>query len=229
MNGTLRQLLIALLLTVVGCGGSAKKAGSGDTLSDYVRQARSLPTDNRQGHGSLWSETAYLAGGFRDLKAGRLADIVTIQVLEETSALAEATTESSRAENMDSKFPNLYGLEKVVSELPNLAGGSRTREFTGDASTTRRSVLRTSIAARVVEVFPNGSLLLEGNRAIAINNEQQMVTVRGVVRPQDISPNNSVPSTKLAELEIQVQGQGLVSEAQRPGVLYQVLSGIWPF
>ncbi len=229
MNSSLRQLLVAILLTVVGCGGSAKKAGSGESLSEYVRQARSLPRDNRQAQGSLWSETAYLAGGFRDLKASRLADIVTIQVLEETSALAEATTESSRKENLDSKFANLYGLEKLVSELPNLANGSRTREFTGDASTTRRSVLRTSIAARVVEVFPNGSLLLEGNREIAINDERQTVTVRGVVRPQDISPANAVLSTKLAELEIQVQGRGLVSEAQNPGVLYRVLSGIWPF
>ena len=154
---------------------------------------------------------------------------MTIQVLEETSALAEATTESSRAENIDSKFPNLYGLEKLVSELPNLAGGSRTRDFSGDASTTRRSVLRTSIAARVVEVFPNSSLLLEGNREIEINDERQMVIVRGIARPQDISPNNAILSTELAELEIRVLGRGTVSEAQKPGVLFRVLSGVWPF
>ncbi len=222
-------LLLMFLLTVAGCGGSAKKSGSGDTLSEYVRQARSLPSDNRQAQGSLYSETSSLAGGFRDLRASRLADIVTIQVFEETSALAEATTESSRAENIDSKFPNLYGLEKLVSELPNLAGGSRTRDFSGDASTTRRSVLRTSIAARVVEVFPNASLLLEGNREIEINDERQMVVVRGIARPQDISPNNAILSTELAELEIRVLGRGTVSEAQKPGVLFRVLSGVWPF
>ena len=222
-------LLIGFLLAAIGCGGSAKKAGSGDTLSDYVRQARSLPRDDRRAEGSLWSETSTLAGGFRDLRASRLADIVTIQVLEETSALAEASTESSKSENLDSKFPNLYGLEKGVSELPNLLGGSRTREFSGEGSTTRRSVLRTSIAARVVEVFPNASLLLEGNREIEINDEKQMVIVRGVARPQDISPNNAILSTKLAELEIQVLGRGTVSEAQKPGVLYRVLSGVWPF
>jgi flagellar L-ring protein precursor FlgH len=81
----------------------------------------------------------------------------------------------------------------------------------------------------VVEVFPNGNLLLQGEREILVNGERQFVTVRGVARPHDISPENTILSGQIAQLELELSGKGIVSEAQHPGILYKVLSGLWPF
>jgi flagellar L-ring protein precursor FlgH len=198
-------------------------------LDDYIRLARNVETDDRQVQGSLWAEDQGYSDTFRDVKARRVADIVTIDVRESTSAISEATTETAKESDFQASLTKFAGLEKRVSEFPDLFDLSSSSEFTGEGATTRRSVLNTSISARVVEVFPNGNLLLEGDRELLVNGERQIVTVRGVARPQDISSQNVVFSTRIAELEVEVQGEGIVSEAQKPGILFKILSGFWPF
>jgi flagellar L-ring protein FlgH len=218
------------LLGMLACSGAAKKTqGVESGLEQYARQARALAVNTQEINGSLWTETSRLSDVYRDVKARRVADIVTIQVLESTSAVTEASTDSLKETQMEAGAGTLFGLERRVAELPSLISANRSSQFTGDASTSRTSVLRTSIAARVVEVFPNGHLLVEGNREIVVNNERQIITVRGVVRPEDISPQNNVLSTNVAELEVEVKGRGIVSRAQEPGILFKILSGFWPF
>jgi flagellar L-ring protein precursor FlgH len=163
------------------------------------------------------------------VKARRIADLITIEVLESTSAVSEATTESSKESEMIGEITNFAGLENKVKELPNLLDLSGSATFSGDASTSRKSVVTTSLTARVVEVFPNGNLYLQGNRELLVNGERQVVIVRGVARPNDISSSNVILSTRIAELELEVMGKGIVSEAQKPGILFRVLSGFWPF
>lgn len=221
-----------VLLTVLflaACGPSNRTTAVESGLEEYVKQARMMRAESREMSGSLWSEDRGYADAFRDVKARRAGDIVTVEVLETTSAVTEASTGTVRKEDSSASIAGLFGLEKRIGELPGLVDTSRSNQFSGEASTERKSVLQTRIAARVVEVFPNGFLLLEGNREIAINGERQLVTVRGVVRPEDISPQNSVLSTRIAELEVQVQGRGIVSQAQEPGILYKIVNGIWPF
>ncbi len=228
-----KSLSLSLLLipsVLFGCGTAARKSGPVQSgLAQYVQQARATSMKDHQSSGSLWTETGNRADPFRDDKAYRVADIVTIAVLESTNAVSTATTDSSRVGSASASLPNLFGLEKVISELPSLLDIESQSDFEGDASTTRRSTLTTSVTARVVEVFPNGNLLLEGNRELLINGERQVVTVRGVVRPSDISPQNIVASTSIAEMEIMVDGHGIVTQAQTPGILSQILSGVWPF
>ncbi|HSR67153.1 MAG TPA: flagellar basal body L-ring protein FlgH [Acidobacteriota bacterium] len=223
-------LIAASALLASACGESAKHPGpvrSG--LSQYVEQARNLPEDNREASGSLWTDRSQRSDVFRDVKAYQVADIVTIAVRESTSAVSQATTDSSKASDIESGADSLLGLEKHISELPSLLDGSRQTNFQGTASTTRSNSLITNVTARVVEVFSNGNLLLEGHREVVINGERQIVVVRGVVRPNDVSSNNIVASTSLAEMEISVEGRGIVSGAQKPGILYKILSGFWPF
>ncbi len=221
---------VLLALGLSGCGGAARKPQSVSSgLTEYIRQARSLEAENRQSEGSLWTDTSSLSGPYRDVKAYRLADIVTIQVLESTSALAAATTDSTKESESTADIPNLFGAQKKISELPSLLSANRSNKFAGDASTSRTNQLKTNVTARVVEVFPNGNLLVEGNREIGINNERQLVTLRGVVRPVDISPDNIVLSTNVAEMEIEVKGNGIVSRAQQPGLFYRLISQFWPF
>ncbi len=223
-------ILAAGAIFALGCGEAAKKPGPvRSSLNQYVEQARAIGAEDRQAEGSLWIDTGNRSDPFRDLKAYRVGDIVTIAVRESTSAVSQATTDSTKTADFSSGATGLFGLEKGISELSGLVDASRDSEFQGEARTTRSNVLTTSVTARVVEAFPNGNLLLEGNREVLINGERQIVTVRGVIRPSDISPTNVVASTSLAEMEIQVEGRGIVSRAQKPGILYKILSGFWPF
>lgn len=225
-----KWILFVLPFAIAACGDSAKKSGPVQGgLAEYVKQARAVTYQAKEDQGSLWSEANTRSDPFRDLKAYRVADIVTISVSESTNAVSQATTDSSKTSQTSAQFPNLFGLEGRVAELPNLLSGGRSSDFQGDASTTRRTILQTSIATRVVEVFPNGNLLLEGNREMLINGERQIVIIRGVVRPTDITPQNVVRSTVVSELEIRVAGRGIVTRAQDPGILHRVLSGFWPF
>lgn len=230
MSKNIRGLWFGSIAFLALACGSAKKPAPLSGLEEYVRQARTMPVDNRENQGSLWTETSSLSDAFRDVKARRVADIVTIKVVEATEAIAEATTESVKQTDAQAGAGSLFGAERHITELPSLISGSSSAQFSGDASTTRSSVLQTTITARIAEVFPNGNLLLEGNREIMINGERQIVTIRGVVRPQDVSPSNLVFSNSIAELEVEVKGRGIVSDAQKPGILYRILTGSWgPF
>jgi flagellar L-ring protein precursor FlgH len=223
-------LMISLigLLVLTSCGSSTKSNAVQSGLEDYVKLARGLEVEDGQDDGSLWSNQAGYADSFRDVKARRVADLVTIQVLESTSAVSEASTETLRESELGVEIPNLFGLEKKISELPTLVDASSSADFTGDASTTRRSVVQTSVTAQVVEVFPNGNLLLQGDRELLVNGERQVVTFRGVARPNDISPQNVILSTRIAEMEFEIAGEGIVSKTQEPGALYKLLAGILP-
>ena len=118
---------------------------------------------------------------------------------------------------------------KQINELPTLIDGKSTSAFKGAGSTSRTSSLRTNVSARVVDVLPNGYLVVEGAREVRLNNENQMVTITGVVRPVDISQNNVVLSSAISQMSVKVQGKGLVSQPLNPGWLFKILNGIWPF
>jgi flagellar L-ring protein precursor FlgH len=220
--------MILLFSWMISCKQSTHSGVVERGLENYAEAARNLKTKNGEDDGSLWSDRAGYSDGFRDVKARRVADLITIQVVESTSAVSEASTETLRETSVEAQLPNLFGLENKMSELPTLLDTSGSSEYAGDAATTRRSVLQTSVTAQVVEVFPNGNLLLEGDRELLVNGERQIVTVRGVARPNDISPQNVILSTRIAEMEFEIKGKGIVSKAQEPGLLYRLLAGIWP-
>ena len=90
--------------------------------------------------------------------------------------------------------------------------------------------MTTTLTARVTRVLPNGGLVVEATKDIQINSEKQTITVRGVVRPADIDPTNSILSNRLADLEVRVNGKGVVADAiRRPFILYRILLGLLPF
>jgi len=229
MKRGLLSILVMTAMGLAGCGPTNRQAGVSRGLDEYARQARSITMPDGNGSGSVWTDRAGYADAFRDVKARHAGDIVTVQVLESTSAVSGAKTDSAKASSVANSATNLLGLEKKISELPNLINTDSSSTFAGDASTSRTSDVSTTLTARVTEVFPNRNLLIEGNREILLNGERQMVTLRGVVRPADISPSNTVLSARIAEMELSVTGRGLVSDAQQPGVLFRILSGFWPF
>jgi flagellar L-ring protein precursor FlgH len=114
--------------------------------------------------------------------------------------------------------------------LPNLLNASGNQSLDGQGSTTRDTSLSTTISLHVVAVTQAGNLVLQGTKQLEVNSERQVVTVRGIVRPADLSPVNTVPSDRLAQLEVYVNGRGVVGDAiKRPFILYRILLGLLPF
>jgi flagellar L-ring protein precursor FlgH len=212
-----------------GCFSSKAPATDPTELRSYIESAHNTSAAAKSAEGSLWVGNGYHSDLFRDPKARYVNDMVTILVRETTEAVASADAKNSRETSVSAGFDNLFGAEKVIKELPTMVNGKGSSSFEGKGTTSRATTLETTLTARVIDVLPNGYLVVEGMREIRVNNENQIVYLTGVVRPEDIGPNNAVLSSSVAQMSVRVQGKGVVSQATNPGWLYRILTGILPF
>ena len=124
----------------------------------------------------------------------------------------------------------LFGAEKALPSAidpTNLVGASSGTQFKGSGATTRSGTLTATITARVIEVLPNGDLVLEGVREIDINGDRQIVVLTGVVRPRDVATSNVVLSPQIGQLRIRYFGRGLMKDNLKPGWLVRVLNKVF--
>jgi flagellar L-ring protein FlgH len=221
--------LIVIALLSAGCAPTKARVNDPTDLRAYVESAKRTGAEAQTSEGSLWTGSGYRSNLARDAKARSIDDIVTIRVSETTQAAAAADAKNARATSASAGFDNLFGLEKSIKELPTMVNGKSNSSFEGKGSTSRETSLETSLTARVIDVLPNGYLVVEGMREIRVNNENQSVYLTGVVRPDDIGPRNMVLSSAVAQMSVRVQGKGVVSQPIKPGWLYKILTGILPF
>lgn len=226
---------VCLTLWIAGAiwGTKHDKVPKPTALEVYTNDASKRAADpviQQTTPGSLWNARAGLADLARDLRASQIDDIVTVLVSEKASAVASGSTKTARTSSAKNSITALAGPTKVGGALANLTGLSGETKLDGQGTTTRDTTLTTSLSARVVQVLPNGYLLIEGTKNIQVDGEHQEVAVRGVIRPSDISTANTVPSTRLAELEVRINGKGVINDAtHRPFFLYRLLLGLLPF
>ena len=180
--------------------------------------------------GSLWSPLAPLSDLAIDLRARRVDDMVTIVVSEQASAVSTGATKTSRASSASSSVTQLAGVLPAAGRLANLANLNSSTSLNGQGTTSRQTTLTTTVTARVTNVLPNGYLVIEGSRTILVNSENQVVTIRGVVRPADLGYSNIVQSSSVAQMELKINGRGVVNDSiRRPNFLYRLLLGLLPF
>jgi flagellar L-ring protein precursor FlgH len=178
-----------------------------------------------QNNGSLYSDAAPNLFLFRDLRARNVNDVLTILVVENSTATNSANTTTQKKGDATVNTPAFLGIK---TPQPPLSINSAL-DFSGQGSTTRTGQLNASLSARVVQVLSNGDLVVEGTKQVTINREHQLLTVRGIVRQYDISPTNVVPSTAIANMEINFDGKGIVSDANKPALLSKIFKYILPF
>lgn len=179
------------------------------------------------------SRTAAAVSLFSDIVARQEGDVVTVLVVEEASASKSSNTQTSRKSSKQGSVPTLpipshTWLSKQASILGNGIQMSGESSFSGGGSTSRTETLQAEVSALVQEVLPGGNMLLEGHRNITVNGETQIISVKGIARPDDIQPNNTIYSMYLVNPEITYTGKGVLSN-QKPGWLSRVLDWIWPF
>ncbi len=199
-------------------------------LDQYIEDARRRGTESLASPGSLYSPTSRFGDLVRDLRSAQVDDLVTILVSDRASALAKGTTNSNRKSSASAGITAAAGVLPAASALANLASLKGDQQLQGQGQTTRETVLTATVSARVTHVLPNGYLVLEGVKEVVVNSERQLVMVRGVARWNDVGPGNTLRSDRLANLEVKIQGKGVVDDAiRRPHFLYRLLLGLLPF
>jgi flagellar L-ring protein precursor FlgH len=173
---------------------------------------------------SLWRDNGrgFL---FTDNRATQVGDLVTVLVTESASSDRKAETNTKKNSTNSMNLSNVFG----NTHLGAARGGNRGRfEFTGNnehkggGTITRSDTVTARIPARVMKILDGGQLLIEGRRAIVVNDEKQILAFNGIVRPEDITPENTVLSTQVADAEVTMMGKGLLEEKQRPGILQRL-------
>jgi flagellar L-ring protein FlgH len=224
---------LPLFITAISLFAGAKKhppEDNSNSLDEYVRQA------NQRSHqssiaspGSLYAGNGRLADGFRDVRASQVYDLVTIIVSDKASAVSTGGTNTSRKSNVKASIGSAALPKGSVNALSNLANTSNAQQLQGQGTTSRESTLTTTVTAEVTGVLPNGNLVIQGQKDISVNSEKQVIVVRGIIRPDDLSPANSIPSDRIARMEVRVNGKGVVNDAvKRPFFLYRLLLGLLP-
>jgi len=231
MKSKIAMVLICSALAFGGDKKKLKKEPEPSPLDKYIADAEKIQSSSTVGGtGSIWSPAAQLSDLAMDLRAHRVSDIVTILVNEKASAVSSGTVKTGRTSSVNSSIINAAGITKATGPLANLAKLSTDTSLNGTGTTTRDTSLTTSLSARVTHVLPNGYLVIEGTKNVTVNSENQTVSVRGVVRPIDLDNTNVIQSDHIAELDVRVNGKGIVGDSiRRPFFLYRLLLGLLPF
>jgi flagellar L-ring protein FlgH len=212
-----------VLLTIFACPALAgpknkdKDASSKhDALSDYIRRmtgASQSPAASSLG--SLWVDNGRMANLVSDYKASRVGDLVTINITQNLSSTNTGNVATSRAFSASSGITALGG-HITTSGVANLLSPSSNQALTGKAQATSTTALSTTLTGRVAALLPSGTLVVEAERQIVMNNQRETVIVRGLVRPGDLDATNTVASNSVGNLEVEVKGKGVISEGVRP-------------
>jgi flagellar L-ring protein precursor FlgH len=207
-----------------------KKPPELSPLDKYLKSASTGAAEESAAPGAIWSASSRLDDLARDLRANRVDDVVTIVVIETVNAAATGASTTERASSANASITALLGVKSPTGALANLLTQSGDQKLNGTGTTTRTTTLTTVLTARVVKVLSGGLLYIEGSKDLQVNSEQQAIKVRGIVRNADITTLNTVASTQIADMEISLNGKGVVGDAiRRPNALYRFLLGLLPF
>jgi flagellar L-ring protein precursor FlgH len=228
-------LRIAALLLICVCASAKDKKKKKDDnptpLQKYVQEAdkHNMAPDAAPVSGSLFSANARFSNLAMDLRATRVDDLVTIVVAEQASAVATGDVKTSRQSSVQSGIAAAGGITRPTGPWANLANAATQTQLQGTGETSRGATLTANLSARVTHVLPNGYLVIEGIKRVQVNSENQIITVRGVIRPVDLT-TNTISSNQIAQMEVEVDGKGVVGDAiRRPHWLYRLLLGLLPF
>jgi len=174
---------------------------------------------------SLWRDVGH-GFLFTDSKARHAGDIVTVLVTESSALNRQAETNTKKESTNSANLSSLFGLPLGDKTQYAFEGAN---EHKGSGSVTRSDEVTAKVAARVVKVLPSGNLIIEGRRAVRANDETQYLAISGVIRQEDITSNNTILSTQVADAEIVLEGKGVMAEKQRPGLLNRFADWLFLF
>jgi flagellar L-ring protein precursor FlgH len=247
----LRKLPLCLVLGLLasGCSMADRLANIGETpkmskiddpteKKDYKPVSLPMPKPEplvRQAN-SLWRPGARQF--FKDQRASKVGDILTVNVAVADTANVADTTTRSRNNAETAAIPNFLGAEAAGGALGRVFHGidpanavnlNSTSNSTGGGTVARSETINLTIAALVTQVLPNGNLVIYGRQEVRVNFEVRELTISGVVRPEDITATNTINHTQIAEARISYGGHGQLTDVQQARYGQQVFDVLFPF
>jgi len=203
----------AATVSTQGAGATVTTRKYEDLYERYLASARKT-----QARPQMW-----MADLASDPKARRLNDLVTVSVIENLSATGSADSNVDKSSKADVVIPGT----QIADQLARLFPFSSETAHKGSGATTRSTQLSATVTARVVEVLPNGDLVIEGVREVDINGDRSLVILTGVVRQFDVQSGNVVSSARIGQLQIRSLSQGLIKDSLTPGWLIRALNKVF--
>jgi flagellar L-ring protein precursor FlgH len=220
--------LACLALVLSGCGAAdrLRNVGREPALSAIdnptakpgyrpVQMPMPEPQPVHFNSNSLWRTGS--RAFFKDQRAARIGDLLTVRVKIDDKAQMDNKTERSRSGNEKMGMPNMFGLETKLPKAMNpssLVSTDSTASSTGEGSVDREEDIATNVAAVVTQILPNGNMVIEGRQEIRVNFEVRELIVAGIVRPEDIQSDNIIDSNKIAEARIAYGGRGQITASE---------------
>ncbi len=200
------------------------------SLEAYLARVR---LDNKAAQttpGAIWTDAGRLTRMSTDVRAMRPHDLISVVVSESLAASTDGTVKNSRASNASSGLSGLLGTLHAGNALQNLVNQSSSAGLNAQGASATNSSLTTTFGGQVVEVLPNGMLVIEAARQVEFSQQTQTIVLRGLVRPEDISQQNQVLSTAISSMELQVRGKGIVNDyTRRQNALVRLIEKVLVF
>jgi flagellar L-ring protein precursor FlgH len=214
-----------------GNGAGKKSSGPADTsLQDYLAKVRAAGAEQPATAGSLWVSSGPLASLASDYKARWPGDLITVQLVDTFSSATSGENNTSRQFSTQSAISALLGKYGSSNALQNLFNANSATTLDGKGASTMSSSLQLNLAGRVVDVLPNGILVVEAARDFTVGNDRQTVTLRGLVRPGDVTAANTILSSQVTSIELRIKGKGAVADASaRPNPIVRLLLKVLSF
>jgi flagellar L-ring protein FlgH len=219
MRWVAAALVAALALLPAGASGAAKqKKKAGNTppdlaLHQYLDRVRAEKAAEVLTAGSIWTPTGRLTNLVSDVKAVGKHDPIAVVVSESLAASTDGTVKNQRASTANSQVSALLGKLKAGNALNNLLSQSSSSSLNAQGQSVTNSSIATTLEGDVEDVLPNGMLVIQVVRQLTFNQQTQLIRLRGLVRPEDVNAQNQVLSTAIADMELEVVGKGIVSDA----------------
>jgi flagellar L-ring protein FlgH len=233
-------LLFGTAWLAAGCGTFDRLAsvGSDPKLAPItapgeqkaVKLPMPQPSGERQAVGSLWQPGAH--GFFRDPRASKVGDILTVEISVADAAKMSNETKRSRDNADTANLTNFFGLEKSLPshmDPTSLIDMGSTTSNDGAGSVDRSEAISLTIAALVTQVLPNGNLVIGGHQQVRVNGELRDLQISGIVRTEDITSSNTVDLTQIAEARISYGGRGTISDVQKPRWGSEIIDALMPW
>ena len=208
-----------LILIVCMAQGAEKKVDKTPKLTPpdlalnaYIARVEAEHAAEARTPGSIWIPDGRLTRLSADVKASRLHDPIAIVVSESLAASTDGTVKNSRASNASSQISALFGKLSAGNALNNLLNQNSASGLSAQGQSVTNSSLSTIVGGEVVDALPNGMLVIQAVRQLTFNQQTQLIKLRGLVRPEDISPQNQVLSTEITNLELEVVGKGIIND-----------------
>jgi len=221
--------LLGSVFVLIGCAASQV---------EHLRPESVVPTQiakTQPATGSIWSGENANNLIFSDKKARYINDIVTIIISETAAGGNKASTNTSRDTNSSAAITSFLGIDNsLLGRNANMGGeislgGTSNNSLKGAGDTSRNSTLEARITARVLKVLDNGNMMIEGKRQLTVNAEDQFIVISGIIRPEDITTENTIASQYVADARIVYTGKGVINDKMRPGWLTRIVDWVWPF